>query len=169
MCLIRVFALFLAFISGNSYATYRMGEAEVRDVDGVPCFTVTKKEEKRADGKIQFGALSIHDETVKPVVKIWRFGIEPPSRYESIVNAQCYKYGVVPTGAEGEVAPPLKPGRLYTVDINAQPEDGTDPTHFYAARFCLVPLANGKVKILSFKAENFQDYTACQLSTPQAP
>lgn len=169
MSLCRVLALFLAFIASGSYAHSRMGEAEVRDVGGVPCFTVTKKEEKRADGKVLFQAISISDRTVKPVVEVWGFGTEPAGRRQLITNAECYRYGEIPAGAAGEVAPPLQPGRLYSVGINAHPEDGTDPTRFYSARFCLVPLTNGKVKILQFKAINFQDYTECQFSTPPAP
>jgi hypothetical protein len=169
MSLCRVFVMLLAFIASGSYAYSRMGEAEVRDDDGAPCFTVTKKEEKRADGKVLFQAISISDRTVKPAVEVWGFGTEPAGRRQFITNAECYRYGEIPVGAAGEVAPPLQPGRLYSVGINAHPEDSTDPTHFYSARFCLAPLANGKVKIFSFKAENFQDYTECQFRTPPAP
>ena len=68
----KTLLILLAFTSMNSDARSRMADAEVTWINGVPCFSISKQEERR-NGQPFLGALSVSDVTVKPTTEIWGF------------------------------------------------------------------------------------------------
>lgn len=136
-----LFALFIAPACMNACAWSRMAHAEVHLVNGLPCFSISKKEEKR-NGTPQIGALNLSDLSVKPAIKIWSF-ILPGTDTIPVRASSCILYGTAPAGAETRTAPPLKTGRLYDVFLNGRPDDPADPTQGYVGKFCLAAKAGG--------------------------
>jgi len=57
----KTLLILLAFTSMNSCARSRMAEAEVTSVNGVPCFSISKQEERR-NGQPFLGALGSADQ-----------------------------------------------------------------------------------------------------------
>ncbi|WP_308924284.1 hypothetical protein [Janthinobacterium sp. J1-1] len=125
----------------QAQAWSRMAYAEVSLVNGLPCFSISKKEEKR-NGIPQIGALNVSDLSVKPAIKIWSF-ILPGAESIPVRANSCIRYGTAPAGAETRTAPPLKTGRLYDVFLNGRPNDPADPTQGYVGKFCLTAKAGG--------------------------
>ena len=124
-----------------------MGDAAVKDENGVPCFTITEKEQRRA-GVPLLGSLIVNEETNEQRRDIWLFGLNPPGRTQPMPASACILYGQAPPGAEvTKAAEPLQTGRLYGVFLHARPVDTTDPTFGYDAKFCLVAQAGGGVKV----------------------
>lgn len=62
----------LLLTSMTSSATSRMAYAEVLSINGIPCFTISRKEEVRK-GAPRIGALVLSDVSVKPAIKVWSF------------------------------------------------------------------------------------------------
>ena len=131
---------FSAWATATS-ATSRLGEAEVRQEDGLPCFAVTAREESR-HGAVRVKAVAVADASVKPVTTVWSF-IVPSQRAQRVSFAACIRYGQAPDGAVTRPAPPLQPGRIYEVFLNPVRTDSTDPTFGYGATFCLTSSAGG--------------------------
>ena len=125
----------------NACAWSRMADAEVRLVNGMPCFSISKKEERR-NGIPQIGALNVSDLSVKPASTIWSF-IMPVTVTLPVRANSCILYGVAPVGAETRPAPPLKIGRMYDVFLNGRPNDPADPTRGYVGKFCLFTKSTG--------------------------
>lgn len=130
----------------NAYAWSRMAYAEVHLVNGMPCFSISKKEERR-NGIPQIGALNVSDLSVKPASKIWSF-ILPGADTIPVHANSCIQYGTAPASAATRPAPPLQTGRLYDVFLNGRPDDPADPTQGYVGKFCLRKMATGSHKLI---------------------
>lgn len=126
----------VAALATSACATSRMGEADIRQEEGTPCFTITQKEEQRA-GTPRLMALSVYDASVKPVTEVWWFTL-PDASPIPISSKICILYSQLPAGAEGIKALPLIAGRVYEVFLNAKLADTTDPTFGYMGKFCLL-------------------------------
>lgn len=126
----------VAVLAANACATSRMGETDIRQEEGTPCFTITKKEENRAR-TARLMALSVYDISVKPVTEVWKFAL-PVAMFMPISSETCIHYGQLPSGADGIKALPLVAGRVYEVFLNVKLVDTTDPTFGYMGKFCLL-------------------------------
>lgn len=91
----------VAALATSACATSRMGEADIRQEEGTPCFTITQKEEKRA-GIPRLMALSVYDASAKPVTEVWKFAL-PVATPMPMSSEICIHYGQPPSGAEGIV------------------------------------------------------------------
>ncbi len=90
--------ILLALSNMNSYARSRMADAEVTSVNGVPCFSISKQEERR-NGQPFLGALSVSDVTVKPTTEIWGFLMSDGKKIP-LSSTSCIPYGNIPAHAD---------------------------------------------------------------------
>lgn len=134
-CLKVIVSTTVTVLATTACATSRMGVADVRQEEGVPCFTVTPQEEERA-GAPRLMALTVHDASVKPVTEVWWFTLSDLSPM-LITSKICIRYGQAPIGSESVKALPLVVGRAYEVFLNTKLADKTDPTFGYMAKFCM--------------------------------
>lgn len=125
--------------SGNSRP-----DAIVTEVRGLPCFTVP--ENRETHGGIPLYGLLVSErqssESSLPPSELWSVSVEPPGASIVIKPQGCIRYGETPLGAEAGTAMVLKPYHVYSVDLNARPEDSN--IHSYTAEFCIRVASNGK-------------------------
>lgn len=135
----------------HACATSRIADAEVSSVDGVPCFTISQKEENR-NGQPLLGALSISDLSVKPATKVWSF-VMSEGRKVPLSSKICLLYGDIPQGANGMPVPELQTGRVYSIFVNGRPDDPSDPTYGYRGKFCIVATSTGERNIIAIGSD----------------
>ena len=128
-----------------------MADAEVTSINGVPCFSISKKEERR-NGQPFLGALSVSDVTVKPTTEIWGF-LMTGGKKIPLSSTNCILYGKTPPNADAEPAPDLKVDRVYEVFLNGRPMDAADPTYGYVAKFCLVQQVSAKPHLVFIQSD----------------
>ena len=133
----------------------RMGEAEVRQEAGLPCFTVTAREVQRAGGALELHGVFVSDLSVSPVARVWAFTLTPPGRTQPISPDTCVPYGQTPAGSEAMGPQILLPDRVYSVFLSAAPASGRDSTMGYKAKFCLVVQPDGSFKVLQLRGEKY--------------
>lgn len=155
----------MLLISHDALARSRMAKAEIHSVKGLPCFTISEKEERR-NGQPYLGALIVSDLTDKPVSEVWGF-LMTGGKKVLLTSKSCLLYGNLPPGAYGLPAPALKTGHVYEVFLNGRPKDGSDPTYGYAGKFCVADSMNGMQKIIPVTREMqaWIDET-CPVSSP---
>lgn len=121
-------------------AARRVGEAEVRaGANGVPCFTISQREEGRA-GTPDFGSISVTAGQDK--LPMWRMAM-PRERTFPVAWSMCIPYaGRVPALPQAP-ALPLESGKVYAVQIDARPGKGGATPLRYQARFCLARKPDG--------------------------
>ena len=127
--------LLLAFLCSGC-AGSRMGDAEVRLQQGLPCFGVTASE-AAASPSLALNALLVHDLAVQPPRQVWSLLVRPQAPALRLTATACVPFGQVPAGYDGETALPLQPGHAYEVYLNAAPERGPRVRQGYNARFCV--------------------------------
>lgn len=126
-----------------------IGRAVVTEVDGQPCFAVEKTWSSR-------NGLPMHGLTVvqrdypgtRPYSHyVWTFRVDPPG--SSIVTRPetCMRYGVTPKGATQETLLPLEPYQVYSVGIDAAPENSGMIAH--TAEFCVRPASAGPPRVIT--------------------
>ncbi len=147
----KTLCILLAFTSMKSCARSRMADAEVTSINGVPCFSISKQEERR-NGQPFLGALSVSDVTVKPTTEIWGF-LMTDGKKIPLSSTDCILYGNIPAHADAAPAPELKTGRMYEVFLNGRPADPADPTYGYVAKFCLVQQVSAKPRLVVIKSD----------------
>lgn len=152
----------------SAHATYGIGNAVVTQIRGKPCFSIEPKEERRI-GAPNLSALIVDDMSAKPPVRVWSFGFQPSGRSMAIPASVAICYGELPSGAAAKPAPVLKVGVLYSVFLNARPQDASDPIHGYDADFCLVAAATG-VEVVQVRSESgaWQDTSVCPVTLKPA-
>lgn len=160
-CLKQLVLAILAALTTSACATSRMGEAEVRQVDGVPCFTITEKEEQRAGGAPRLSALSVYDASASPTTEIWSFTSQL-AKMPTLSSGACIPYGQAPAGSETTKSIPLQVGKKYGVVLSTEREDPSDPTFGYDARFCLVAKPDGGVRVQQVIYSKGWRYEACK-------
>ncbi|MBS0447263.1 MAG: hypothetical protein JSR59_15090 [Proteobacteria bacterium] len=147
--------LVVLLASGGCRALSSMGDVEVtQTADGLPCFAV------RGDAPLRLHALSVthgerRDWRTLPD-ESWGYTVAPPGAALAAGPTGCIRYGEAPPAATVRHAPePLRPARLYRVEISASPPSGSDGTAAYEAEFCLVDGADGKpaVRAVAWDAE----------------
>lgn len=127
--------LLLALLSA-ACAGSRVGDAEVRLQQSLPCFGVTPREAE-ASPTLALNALLVHDLAVQPPRQVWSLLVRPQAPALPLTATACVPYGQVPPGYDGEAAQPLQAGHAYEVYLNAAPERGPRLRHGYNARFCV--------------------------------
>ena len=147
----RILCLLATLTSMDAAAWSRMAEAEISSFKGIPCFTISKKEERR-NGTPMLGALMVYDISIKPPVEVWSF-ILPGSTTLPMHATTCYLYGQVPAGAESTAATMLKTDRMYSVFLNGRPDAPSDSTRGYRGKFCLTSDAAGQQKIIAINKD----------------
>lgn len=158
---ILVIALIVAS-TDSTLATSRMGEVDVRDEGGVPCFGISKKEELRA-GVPMLSSLKVYDVTAKPGSVVWSFELRPSGKSQPIPSNTCIRYGQAPRGFDiGNAEIPLGIGKVYAVEFGATPQDATDPTFGYDAKFCLISRPDGGVRVHQIIFDHGWQYDACK-------
>lgn len=160
-CLKQLVLAVFGMLTTSACATSRIGEAEVRQIDGVPCFTIPIKEEQRAGGAPRLSALSVYDASTAPTTEIWSFA-SPFAKMPTLSSDVCIPYGRAPTGSETTKSIPLQVGKKYGVILNTVRVDPSDPTFAYDARFCLVANPNGGVRVQQVIYSNGWRYEACE-------
>lgn len=135
----------------DAYPMSRMAEAEISSFKGIPCFTISKKEERR-NGTPMLGALMVYDISIKPPVEVWSF-ILPGATTLPMHAKTCYLYGQVPAGAESTAVTMLKTDRMYSVFLNGRPDDPSDSTYGYKGKFCLITTANSGQQVIPIKRD----------------
>ncbi|WP_332859732.1 hypothetical protein [Janthinobacterium svalbardensis] len=143
--------ILLMFLSLHTRATSRIADAEISSIDGVPCFTISQKEESR-NGQPLLGALSISDLSEKPAVGVWSFYMTGGKKVP-LSSKSCLRYGDLPQGANGMPSPELQTGRVYSIFLNGRPNDPADPTYGYMGKFCIVATATGERKIIAIGSD----------------
>ncbi len=117
-------------------ACSRMGDAEVREVGGLPCFAPAAKELKRS-GANNIVGIWVSDISRDPVEEVWAFGLYDSSTPIKLETGECIPYGT--TFAEAERLEPeaLAKDTVYEVFLNSRLTDSSDSTRGFAAKFCL--------------------------------
>ena len=102
-----------------------MGTAVVTEIDGLPCFSIPKSWTTR-------NGLPMHGLTVvqrnapgaAPYSKyVWTFSVEPAGASIITRPGKCMRYGATPRFANQGESQPLEPFQVYSVFINARPDD----------------------------------------------
>ena len=121
-------------------AARRLGEAEVRaGANGVPCFTISQREEERG-GAPNFQSVTVMDSEGR--LAMWRMTM-PGERTFPVAYSMCIPYaGRVPALPQAP-ALPLESGKVYTVQIDARPGKGGAMPLRYQTRFCMARRPGG--------------------------
>lgn len=120
-------------------AARRIGEAQVREgANGVPCFTISEREEKRG-GAPDFQAVTVSGSGGKV---LWRMAM-PRERTFPVMYSMCIPYGGRVQALPQTPAASLEPGKTYLVQIDARPGRKAAMPLRYEARFCLVKKSGG--------------------------
>lgn len=131
-------------------ATSRLPQAQVKQVDGRPCFTVADESEARKG--IPLYSLVVSEQQSRDwrslPDELWSFGVEPPGNSIEISPDTCIRYGDVPPSATAERdALPLRLNHVYVVFLGARPKGGSVPVVGYRAEFCLKLSGQGKAMV----------------------
>lgn len=114
-------------------AARRIGEAQVRDgANGVPCFTISQREEKRG-GVPDFQSVTVSEAGGKV---LWRMAM-PRERTFPVMYSMCIPYGGRVQALPQTPAAMLEAGKSYLVQIDARPGRKASMPLRYQARFCL--------------------------------
>jgi len=120
-------------------AARRTGEAQVREgANGVPCFTISEREEKRG-GAPDFQAVTVSESGGKV---LWRMAM-PRERTFPVMYSMCIPYGGRVQALPQTPAAALEPGKFYLVQIDARPGRKASMPLRYQTRFCLVKKPGG--------------------------
>lgn len=137
--------LLLAGSVASASPAPRTGEAQVRESgNGLPCFTITEREEQR--GAPDFQAVTVYDISAKARVKMWAMAM-PPDRTFPVLFSMCVPYGGRVQSLPQTASAPLQPGVLYEVSIDVRPGGPAGLPRSYGARFCMLKRRNGAVVV----------------------
>lgn len=156
-----------AFMTTEAHAVSRMGEIDIRQQNGTPCFSITREEESSN------GPPLIHSVTVYEIAQgespneVWRLSL-PQSRRIRVTTQVCLSYGETPN--ESAPAPPLKIWQIYAVSMGGRTERRTDSTQGYHGDFCLVPDEGERTRVVNIpRGRLSQGKTTCHGWKPDEP
>ena len=122
-----------------SQAARRIGEAQVRErASGVPCFTISEREEKRG-GAPDFQSVTVSEASGK---LMWRMAM-PRERTFPVMSSMCIPYGGRVQALPQTPAAVLEPGKVYLVQIDVRPGKKASMPLRYQALFCLATKHGG--------------------------
>jgi hypothetical protein len=133
------------------WATSRVGDAQVTEAAGQPCFAIPDEPETRAAAARLF-SVSVSETRSRDwqslPAELWAFTVDPPGTSIEARPDRCIRYGDLPASARQRQQPkPLGHYRIYVVEINARPAGDTSPTRGYKAEFCIRPAPGGRVVV----------------------
>ena len=140
-------AVAIMLIASTFTGCSSMGEVVITEVDGQPCFAIPKGWSTR-------NGLPMHGLTViqrnasgaAPNSKyVWSFSVEPPGATILTRPQHCMRYGATPKLATQRESQPLEPFQVYSVFIDAAPENSS--MRGYKAEFCIKPPEAGKARV----------------------
>lgn len=140
--------LLAAALAGSACATSRVGEAEVRLVQGQPCFGVTADEARHA-GALNVHAVELWDVSASSARRVWESSAEDEARTRTLQDRQCIRLDERPAGYRTSAAVQLEPARVYEVTMNLVPVRGRRTRHGYTARFCLQVAGGGAARLVA--------------------
>jgi hypothetical protein len=120
-------------------AARRVGEAEVREgANGLPCFTISEREEQRS-GTPDFQAITVTEgERV-----VWHMAM-PRERTFPVSSSMCIPYGGRVPALPQTPAAVLGDGKVYTVRVEARSGRNAAMPLRYQTRFFLTQQASGR-------------------------
>lgn len=131
-------------------AMSRMGTAEVRDADGVPCFTLPLNRETRAGLRLQTLYVSetrSPDNGVTLPPELWHITVAQGAASPKVLPQSCIRYGQAPAGMVQRTLKQLALFHPYNIAIRLEPDNSGMIA--YTAQFCLVADAAGTVKVIT--------------------
>lgn len=140
-------AISTIFACLESSANSRMGTAEVRNLDGLPCFAIPSSTETR-DGISLYTITVSENKSAQAGTlpkEMWHLAVMPYGSFRTITPKDCLRYGEELPGTRQRTSGKLVPGQVYAVHINARPEESN--LMGYIARFCVIPGKDGKLSV----------------------
>ena len=137
----------LALASTPCTATSRVGRAVITPIDGMPCFGIPNNAETRNGAP--FSVVIVTKKNAEGAATrpetVWFSYLEPRGRTMVLKPGTCIRYGALPAPSHNEVLIALQPHTVYSVSLDAIPED----TNLlgYKAQFCLIPDAAQKHRV----------------------
>jgi hypothetical protein len=131
-------------------AMSRLPQAQVKEVDGRPCFAVADEAESRKGVQLHSLVVSERESADWRSLpnELWSFSVHPPGNSIEIFPDICIRYGDVPSSArERKTALPLRPNHVYVVYVGARPKEGSVAVLGYKAEFCLKPAGEGRTTV----------------------
>lgn len=131
----------LALFAQGCHARQQMYDAEVREADGQPCFSVSSKR-LGADEKVRIATIEVSEVTASGAVAStqWLAGFIRSTPPLSVTPSTCVVYGKPQVGYRGEEAKPLKPGVRYGLGMNAHVwRKQRWQNRAFQAYFCIAP------------------------------
>jgi hypothetical protein len=173
---ISVCLLLSSFISTTSWSMSRIGRADVKEINGRPCFSISEDSESRGT-KIHLFSITV-SETVSESWKVlptelWSFLVDPPGQWIETVSGAYICYGDTPSSAKVRAeAKPLQQNHPYSVVIGAESVNSIIPAAGYKATFCLKPSLDGKIEVAVVlwddKARRWR-HEVCEFQRPEKP
>ncbi len=117
-------------------ACSRMGDVEVREVEGLPCFAPAAKELKRPGANNVVG-IWVSDLSRETAEEVWAFGLYDSSAPIKLETGECITYGTNFAEAERLEPEALAKNTVYEVFVNSRLTDSSYSTCGFAAKFCL--------------------------------
>ena len=139
-------AAILGLVGAQAAGAVRTGELEVRQGNaGVPCFTITEAEERRA-GAPDFQSISVFDAATGAKTPMWSMAMSKVRTFPVSVR-MCIPYaGRLPVLPQTPAAA-LMAGRPYEVTIEARAPQAAGAPRSYRGRFCLVGQEQGPPRV----------------------
>lgn len=141
-------AIVILLIATTFTACSSMGTAVVTEIDGLPCFSIPKSWTTR-NGLPMHGLAVVQRNApgAAPYSRyVWTFSVEPAGASIITRPGKCMRYGATPRLATQGESQPLEPFQVYSVFINARPDDSG--MRGYIAEFCIKPAEGGKPRVL---------------------
>jgi hypothetical protein len=169
----RLTALMLLAAVGvtNSCATSSRGDAQVKLVDGTPCFSVVETSTVKLS-RLAVNQLSNEKRDWKsPPNTMWLLGTKAAPETIDITSQACLSYGQTPANMVAlQEAKPLKPQTTYSVFLSGKPQPNNFNMLGYSATFCLIPTEDGKsiaaATVYDYVAEKWRD-ARCNATAPK--
>lgn len=113
-------AILLVLFAQGCHARQQMYDAEVRDADGRPCFSVSS-EDFGENEKVRVAAIEVSEVTALGAVTstAWLAVFVDSTPALSVTPSTCVLYGKPETEYQGEEAKSLEPGVRYALGMNA--------------------------------------------------
>lgn len=131
----------LALFAQGCNARQHMYDAEVREADGQPCFSVSSKRLGEGE-KVRVAAIEVSEVSASGAVAStrWLAGFVRSTPPLSVTPSTCVVYGKPEVGYRGEEAKPLKPGVRYALGMNTHVwRKQRWQNRAFQAYFCIVP------------------------------
>lgn len=130
-------------------AMSRMGNAEVTEANGLPCFSIPLDRTTRQGVALETLYVSetrSPDNGVTLPAELWHITANESAALPTLRPPACIPYGHAPGAMTQRTFKPLKVFHPYHVGIRTQPSHSGRGG--YSAEFCLKPDTNGRVRVL---------------------